>query len=90
VPLYRSFINRFGPAESAVAASIPYYESHHSLSREGDKTDIFHFSTSLFYQEPQEIGVVEVFVQSDPKNTIAVCGEVLVDETDSAGLNLEV
>jgi hypothetical protein len=40
VPLYRSFINRFGLAESAVAASIHYYESHPRLSREGYKTDI--------------------------------------------------
>lgn len=40
MPLYRSFINRFGPAEPAVAASIHYYESHPRLSREGYKTDI--------------------------------------------------
>ena len=40
MPLYRSFINRFGLAEPAVAASIHYYESHPRLSREGDKTDI--------------------------------------------------
>ena len=42
MPLFGSFINRFGLAEPAVAASIHYYESHPSLSREGYKTDISH------------------------------------------------